>query len=233
VRHFARSQQQFAKTDAIDARVLAHFGAVSDLRPTVLPTSDQVLLAALCQRRRQVVVMRGAEVNRLRLCPTSVRGYVQDIIAVYDAQLAQLNEEIRALLASAPTLAEKAAVLRTMIGFGQVAVSTLLAILPELGHLSPKEAAALVGLAPWARDSGGSSLPRHIQGGRGELRKVLYMAALVAVRHNPVLKAFYERLRAKGKPPKVALTAVARKLVIMANAMVRDQQPWREMAMAG
>jgi transposase len=232
VRHFARSQQELAKTDAIDARVLAHFGAASDLRPTVLPAPEQVLLAALCQRRRQVLDIRGAEANRLRLCHAGVRPFVQAAMARCDAEVAELEQQIQALLAATPVLAEHAVNLRTVVSFGPVVVSGLLAELPELGHLSPKQAGALVGLAPWARDSGQSSAPRHIKGGRSELRNLLYMAALVAVRHNPVLKAFYERLLAKGKPPKVALTAVARKLVIIANAIVRDHQPWREMPMA-
>jgi transposase len=231
-RSFARSQGQCAKTDAIDARLLAHFGAASDLQPTRLPAAEQVLLAALCQRRRQVLDMRGAEANRLRLCHAGVRAFVQAAVARCDAEVAELEQQIQAVLAAVPVLAANAGLLRGVPGLGPVAVSSLVPGVPELGQMSPKEAGVLVGLAPWARDSGASSEPRHIRGGRAEVRHVLYMAALVAARHNPVLKPFYERLLAKGKPKKVALVAVARKLLIIANAIVRDQRPWRKMPLA-
>jgi transposase len=227
VRWFAHSQGRFAKTDHLDARLLAQYGAVSQLHLETLPQAGQVQLAALVQRRRQVLEARGVEANRLRLCHAAVRGLVQDAIDHYDAELATLEQRINELLAATPDLAQRAALLTSVPGIGPVVASSLLGELPELGRLGPKQLSALVGLAPWARESGQQANARHIGGGRRELRAVLYMAALVAARFNPTIRAVYLHLVAQGKPKKVALVACARKLLTITNALVRDNQVWR------
>lgn len=229
-RDFAKSMGRLAKTDAIDARMLAELAAVlacrEDLRRFVRPLADerQQWLAALVTRRRQLLAMLGAERQRLQITPKRLHPSIEAIVAAIKAQLDDLEAQMVAHVHE--HLAELDRLLQSASGIGPVASATLLAQLPELGRLNRRQIAALVGVAPMAKDSGRSKGRRHIQGGRFEIRRVLYMATLTAARYNPAIKAFYERLRAAGKLPKVALVACMRKLLTVLNAMVRTGSPW-------
>jgi transposase len=228
VRDFARAAGLLAKTDRLDAYALALYG--ERLRPMPRPpraAADQAL-AALVLRRRQLAQEAEAEHNRARRTDEPL---VRSSIAAHLSWLAQAVDELeRAIeqrLEASPCWRERAALLASVPGVGKVTVATLLGLLPELGQLDRRAVAALVGVAPFARDSGLMRGRRTIWGGRAPVRAVLYMAALVAVRHNPVLRAFYQRLVAAGKAKKLALTAAMRKLLVILNAMLRDRQPWR------
>jgi transposase len=226
-RDFAKAAGRLAKTDRLDAEVLAHFAEA--IRPPVRPLPDEQArqLDALIGRRRQLVEMRVAEENRLgSAVAAAVRRDLEAHIAYLSRQVERLDRELEQAIRDSPAWHAKDALLRGVPGIGKVVSRTLLATLPELGTLSGKRIAALAGLAPLARDSGTLRGRRSIVGGRGPVRAVLYMAALSARRYNPVLRAFYERLIAAGKVPKVALTAVMRKLLTIVNAMLRDQRPW-------
>jgi transposase len=227
VRDFARATGQLAKTDRIDAAVLAHFADA--IRPEVrpLPDEDARRLDALVVRRRQLIEMRTAEQNRLGSTTAAViRQNLEAHIAYLTEQVGGVDKDLEQAIEASPSWKAKDDLLRGVPGIGQVVSRTLLATLPELGTLSNKQVSALVGLAPVARDSGTSHGRRCIAGGRGTVRAVLYMAALTAKRYNPVLRVFYDRLIAAGKATKVALTAVMRKLLTIVNAMVRHNQPW-------
>jgi transposase len=219
-RDFARATGRLAKTDAIDATVLVAFGYALRPEPRRLPDEATRELDALLDRRRQLVGMRTMEQNRLSgTVPTRVRLDLQ-------AHLQWLDRELDRRLRSSPLWREKDDLLRSIKGIGPVVSRTLLASLPELGQLDRRQIASLVGLAPMADDSGQHRGVRRIQGGRSYVRNVLYMAALTARRYNPALRAFAERLAAAGKRPKVILAAVARKLLVLANAILRSGQPW-------
>ncbi len=226
VRDFARATGRLAKTDALDAAVLAEFAAA--IRPPVrpLPDADARALAALVARRRQLVEMRTAEQNRLGLAAPGVARSLRDHIAWLDRQLDKVGRELAAAVAASPVWRAKDDLLRGVPGVGPVVSCTLLAELPELGAVSGRRIAALAGVAPVADDSGRHRGARAIAGGRAGARSGLYMACLSAVRYNPVLRAVYARLRAAGKPAKVALVAAMRKLVVILNAMLRDNRPW-------
>ena len=227
VRDFARATGKLAKTDRIDAAVLAHFADA--VRPAIRPLPDDQArqFEALVVRRRQLVEMRAAEQNRLGTSTAAaVRRNLEAHIAYLTAQLADLDGELQRAVEVSPAWKAKEDLLRGVPGIGPVVSRTLLASLPELGALTNKQISALVGLAPVARDSGTLHGRRCIAGGRGPVRAVLYMAALTARRYNPVLRAFHERLVAAGKATKVALTAVMRKLLTILNAMVRHNHPW-------
>lgn len=228
VRDFARATGKLAKTDAIDARVLAHFGEA--VRPQVRPIPDELAQAfsGLLSRRRQVVEMITAERNRLHTATKPVRPHIKAHIAWLERELDELDGELGRLVRESPVWREKEALLRSAPGVGAVLSLTLLAELPELGSLDRKQIAALVGVAPLNRDSGGMRGKRTVWGGQAQVRAVLYMATVVAVRFNPVIKPFYERLIAKGKRKKVALTACMRKLLTILNAMLRHQTPWSQ-----
>lgn len=232
VRDFAKASGRFAKTDALDAAVLAHFADALRPTPRPLPDADAATLAAQVERRRQLVAMLTAERARLQQTPSAVRPRVAAHVTWLETELAALDHLIDALLQASPLWRARAALLLSVPGVGPVVTRTLLADLPELGQLPTKRLAALVGLAPFARDSGAWRGTRAIWGGRAHVRTALYMAALVAVRHNPVLHAFYERLLAAGKPHKVALTACMHKLLGILNAMVRHGTPWTPTAAA-
>ena len=226
-RDFARATGRLAKTDAIDAAVLAHFARA--VRPDVRPLPDEAAreLGALLDRRRQLVGMRTMEQNRLAAGAAGrVRRDLEAHLRWLDEHIARVEKELDERVRSSPAWKAKDDLLRGIPGVGPVASRTLLAGVPELGRLTNKQAAALVGLAPMADDSGGRRGPRRVAGGRGLVRAVLYMAAQAARRHNPVLKAFADRLTASGKKPKVVLVAVARKLVVIANAILRTGEPW-------
>jgi transposase len=229
-RDFARSMGYLAKTDRIDARVLAHLGQTllqrDDLSKFVKPLPDerQRMLQALVTRRRQLVDMRIAEQHRANGPDKRMRRSMNIVMKALDRELARLDKEMQAFIGEHH--AELAALLDSVKGVGKATISTLLAEVPELGELNGREISALVGVAPINRDSGPMRGKRTIFGGRPHVRKVLYMAALVASRYNPVIKAFYQRLLAAGKPKKVALTACARKLLIILNAIVRARKPF-------
>ena len=227
VRDFARAMGRLAKTDAIDAQVLARFGEA--VRPELRPLPDEATqeLAALVARRRQLIEMLTAEKNRLRLAARAVRRDIQQHIRWLERRLSDLDGDLAQQVRSSPRWREQDDLLRSAPGIGPVSSVTLLAQLPELGQLNRKEIAALVGVAPLNRDSGTLRGRRKVWGGRAHVRAALYMATLVGTRHNPVLKTFYERLLAAGKPKKVALTACMRKLLTILNAMVRTETSWQ------
>jgi transposase len=227
VRDFAKATGQLAKTDALDAQELARFAEV--IRPTlrVLPDPQTQELAALLARRRQVLAMQGAEQSRLDRAPARVRKRIEVHLRWLRAELAQLDEDLDDLIQQSPVWREREDLLQSVPGIGPMMRRTVLAELPELGLLNRKPIAALVGVAPFNRDSGQLRGHRTIWGGRAPVRRVLYMAALVATRWNPVIRPFYQRLRAAGKAPKVALVAAMRKLLTILNAMVHHGTPWR------
>lgn len=227
VRDFAKASGRLAKTDALDAAALAHFAQALRPEPRPLPDAAQQALAALVERRRQVVGMLTAERNRARQAQPAVRPRVEEHIRWLEQALADLDDELDRTLRASPLWREREPLLRGVKGVGPVVARTLLAELPELGRLSTKRLAALVGLAPLNRDSGAWRGSRAIWGGRGRVRAALYMATLSAVQHNPALREFYERLVARGKPKKVALVAGMHKLLGILNAVVRHGTPWR------
>jgi transposase len=226
VRDFARATGRLAKTDQLDAQALAHFAEAVRPAPRALPDTQAQELSALLGRRRQLVEMLSAETNRLPLAAPRIRPQIQTHIAWLRTQLADLDRDLGQLIRSSPVWRAKDDLLRSVPGVGPVLATTLLASLPELGTLTRQQIAALVGVAPLNRDSGTLRGRRTVWGGRAHVRAVLYMGALVAVRHNPALRAFYTRLRQAGKVPKVALTACMRKLLTILNAMLKHQTRW-------
>lgn len=232
-RDFARASGQLAKTDAIDARILAAFGAA--LRPTPLPPIDasQAAISSLVARRRQLVDMLVAERNRLEHATAATRRWIEEHILVLKSQLAQVDAALGLAVESNPALRHRYQVLTSVKGVGPLTAAILLAELPELGTIGHKQIAALVGVAPINHDSGQHRGQRHIGGGRHSVRCALYMATLVGVRFNPNLHAFYHRLRLAGKRPKVALVASMRKLLIILNALVRDDKLWQPLPQDG
>ena len=227
VRNFARSTGQLAKTDKLDARLIAHFAQA--VRPKVRPlrTAEQEHLNALVTRRRQVVQILTAEKNRRSTTHSTLRKRLQQHIEWLNAELEGLDEEIEQYIKESPSWRKNAALLRSVPGVGPVTASTLLAALPELGTRNRQQIAALVGVAPLNKDSGKMRGKRRVFGGRAPVRRALYMATLVATRVNPVIRSFYEHLLAQGKEKKVALTACMRKLLVILNSMIRTQQTWR------
>lgn len=227
VRNFARASGKLAKTDAIDAATILSFAQVMQPPAAPPPAATQVRLTDLVRRRRQLVDMLAME-KQHRALPddpeivSSIRKHL-DFLA---EQIEAIDRSIDRQIQDAPTLAHRAALLRTIPGFGTVTAATLVAELPELGHIGKKQIAALVGVAPMNRDSGQMRGQAHIAGGRRSARCVLYMATIVAIRFNPTIKPFYKRLRQEGKPPKVAIVAAMRKLIIAANAMLEQNRPW-------
>jgi transposase len=227
VRDFAKAMGALAKTDKIDALVLARFAQA--LKPQVrpLPNAEQRQLQALIVRRRQIVGMMVMEQTRLKQSPEALRPDISEHIRWLQGRLDHLNKELQILIQRSPLWRETDQILQSVPGVGPALASALLAELPELGRLGRKPIAALVGLAPFNRDSGSFRGRRAIWGGRSHVRSVLYMSALVAARHNPVIRAFYQRLRKAGKAAKVALTACMHKLLTILNAMVKNRTPWR------
>lgn len=226
VRDFARSTGQLAKTDKLDAKVLAHLAATlrPELRP--LPSDQEEQLTALLTRRRQILDMQTVEKNRLHTVRASMRGDIKEHIAWLNQKLEKLDDEIDHFIQNSSIWKEKDAILQSAKGVGRVTSSTLLGLLPELGTLNRQEIAALVGVAPMNKDSGKRKGKRRIFGGRAAVRRVLYMAALSATRSNPKIREFYQRLIKQGKEKKVALTACMRKLLVILNAMLHSMRPW-------
>ena len=229
VRDFARATGRLAKTDSLDAAVLAHFAEV--VRPPVRPLRDAETQAlnSLAARRHQVMTMLVSEKNRLSSAATvAVRPRIEAHIAWLERELDDLDEGLRETLLQSPVWREKDDLLRTVPGVGKQLSLTLLAYLPELGALDRRQVAALVGVAPFNRDSGTLRGKRTVWGGRARVRSALYMGALVASRYNPVIRDFYQRLLAAGKPKKLALTACMRKLLVILNSMLKHRSPWRD-----
>jgi len=227
VRDFARAAGTLAKTDVLDAQVLAHFGQAMEPDPRPLPDADAQDLQALVGRRRQLVEMITAEKNRRRTVIARIRPQVEEHIRWLEQSLEDLDRDLDGFIRSSPMWRTKDRVIRSVPGVGPVLSATLLANLPELGALSRGQIAALVGVAPFNRDSGTLRGKRTVWGGRRRVRATLYMAALVASRYNPVIKDFYQRLCSMGKPKKVALTACMRKLLVILNSMVRLGRDWQ------
>jgi len=229
VRAFAKALGQLAKTDRLDAGVLAHFAAA--IKPPLRPvkSKDEQELKDLMGRRGQLIEMLVAEKNRRHTASSDlVRKAIKEHIDWLEERIAELDEQLQTRLASSPEWQSKDTILQSVPGIGPVVSFCLLADLPELGTLNRQCISKLVGVAPLNDDSGQHRGVRHIFGGRARVRCMLYMAALTAVRFNPILKQFYQRLLAKAKPRKVALTACMRKLLAIVNLMVRNQTPWRD-----
>ena len=226
VRDFARSTGKLAKTDSIDARVLAHFAEAIRPTPRPLPDAQAQHLSAVLTRRNQLVGMLTAEKNRLGRAPQPVRRRVQAHIDWLKQELDNVDDDLNIAVKESPMWHAKDQILTSTPGVGKVVSLTLLAELPELGTLNRKEIAHLVGVAPLNRDSGLFKGKRIVWGGRARVRRALYMAALVATRYNPVIKAFYQRLCAAGKAKKVALIACMRKLLLILNSMLKHGTLW-------
>lgn len=226
IRDFAKACGLLAKTDKLDAKVIALFG--QKIEPEIRPLKDEAAqeLSALISRRRQLLDMQTAEKNRLSAAPKALRKGITQHIEWLESQICSLDDDISGFIESSSVWKAKAEILTSAKGIGPVSASTLLAALPELGSVSRHQVGALVGVCPYNRDSGKHKGKRSIWGGRAAIRSVLYMATLSAVRFNPVIKAFYNKLRSAGKVHKVAMTAAMRKLLVILNAMIRDNQPW-------
>ena len=227
VRDFAKATGRLAKTDQLDAAVLAQFAEAIHPEPRPVPDALTQQFSALVERRRQVVQMVTAERNRLQATRSpAVRRHIQAHLEWLTNQLHELEEELRQAIEASPIWQAQRDLLCSVPGIGPTLAAVLLADLPELGTLSAKHLAALVGVAPLNHDSGAHRGHRIVWGGRAGVRAALYMAALVATRYNPLLRAFYLRLVERGKPKKVALTACMHKLLTVLNAMIKHQTPW-------
>jgi len=225
-RDFARAIGRLAKTDSIDANVLAEFA--DKIRPEIRAVADEATqqLDAICTRRRQLVGMIAAEKNRYHSGPATIRAQIKKHILWLEKQIQELEDDLDKLIRSTPAWREKDDLLRSCKGIGPTTSHTMLACLPELGLLSRHQIAALVGVAPFNSDTGKHRGQRHIQGGRLDVRCVLYMATLAAIRSNSVIRSFHRKLVCAGKPKKVAITACMRKLLTILNAIVRTNTRW-------
>jgi transposase len=226
VRDFAKATGQLAKTDAIDARILALFAARVQPSVRALPDEQAQALDALLGRRRQIIEMITAEKNRLGFAIKPLHKGIEKHIRWLERQLTEVDNDLDGLIRRTPMWQAKSDLLQEVPGVGPNLARTLIAELPELGQLSHKQIAALVGIAPLARDSGRFRGKRMIWGGRSTVRTALYLSIWSASKWNPVIRVFYRRLREQGKPPKVAQVACMRKLLTILNAMVRDNAPW-------
>lgn len=227
VRNFARSMNRLAKTDRIDARVLAEFGQRVAPQPRALKDEQTRELEMLQGRRRQLLQMLVSEQNRLPHAQGTVRGQIEHTIRFLRKQIEDIDSSMHGLIKRSDLWREKEALYRSVPGVGPQMAIALLAGLPELGHLNRRQISALVGVAPFNRDSGVLRGRRTCYGGRASVRKTLYMAALVATRHNPVIRDFYQQLLLRGKVKKLALVACMRKLLVILNAMAKSGQQWR------
>lgn len=221
--HFAQANRQLAKTDPLDARGLCEFGLRMQPAPTPPPEAGDEELKALATRRQQLIKMLAAERTRVQQAPRSVRSSIKRMIRALERELGALDHQIEQRLRDNPRLAQ----LDQVPGLGPVTCAILISRLPELGQLGPKQVAALVGVAPYDHQSGEWRGRSAIFGGRAEVRSALYMATLSAIRCNPVLRSFYHRLRAAAKPAKLAIIAAMRKLLVILNAMLKTNSPWR------
>jgi len=227
VRQFAKAQGVIAKTDKIDARLIAQFGVVMQPEPRPLPSAKVRLVRDLLARKRQLNESRTQELNRLHKAPKVLLPTHRRLIKLLDKEIVWVNQRLAKEVSAITEWQRVYEVLSSVPGIGDGVAYTLLGELPELGALSHKQIAALTGLAPFNRDSGHMKGRRRIKGGRAPIRTVLYMAMMCAIQHNPVMKRFYEKLVASGKHKKVALTACMRKMITILNAMVRDDKEWK------
>ena len=227
VRRYAAARGVLAKTDKLDARLLADYAAT--MQPEVRPVAVGKIRAVrdLVARRRQLMSMRTMELNRLDVMPKALQANIRRHVRHLDAQVAKIDRQVETLIASVEEWQERRTLLQSVPGIGPQVVATLLADLPELGSLSNKQIAALAGLAPFNRDSGAFRGKRRIRGGRSSVRTMLYMSMLSAIQHNPKFRSMYQRMIAAGKHKKVALTACMRKMLTVLNAMVRDRKEWK------
>ena len=228
IRDFARATGTLAKTDRIDAVIIAEFGAKISVHLRTPDDEQRVHIRELVVRRGQLVDLITAEKNRGHRVSSEIAQRIDRVVAFLEAELADLDEEIETTIRKSDAWQDTADLLQTIPGVGSTIASQFVALLPELGHLNRSRIAALVGVAPYNCDSGASRGKRIVWGGRVQVRRALYMAALVGMRYNPVIREFYPRLRANGKTAKVALVACMRKLLIIANAIVRNHQPWNQ-----
>ena len=231
VRQYAKARGLLAKTDKLDAQNLAEYGKNIQPRLFVAKSEEGRRLSAIISRRRQLADMQKAEKNRLRTAYFEMQASIRRVIDCLDAEIKSLDAEMRSFMKEHENFGEQEKLLCSAKSIGPVTAATLLADLPELGKLDRKQIAALVGVAPMNHDSGKKRGYRKTKGGRPEVRSVLYMSALSAIRYNPMIKAQYEQLVKRGKQKKVAITACMRKMLTILNAMMRDQQPFREVAM--
>ena len=227
VRQFAKSQGILAKTDKIDAGVIAHFGSVTQPGANLPQTEAEAYLSACVERRRQLVVIATTEKNRLSTCPDSMRVDLEEHITFLEERIHKLEVEIHTTIHQDAEKRDRAEKIDSVPGVGPVTASTMVADLPELGKLNRKQIAALVGVAPFNKDSGRKRGKRRTTGGRASLRRVLYLATLSASRFNPVIRPFYQNLLKRGKEKKVALVACMHKLLTIINAMIRKGEAWR------
>ena len=229
IRDFARAMNRLAKTDRIDALVIARFAALMQPNPAEIPGENQEKLQALQTRRQQVVDSLTQEKNRLATTrDLAIQRRIQQVIDLYDEQLQDLNRELAQCMQANPQLQQQAELLTSVPGIGAVTAHALLVEMPELGRLNRRQAARLAGLAPLNRDSGKFRGTRRISGGRTPVRRALYMATLVATRHNQRIREHYQHLLQQGKKKLVALVACMRKLLGILNTMLKNQQPWRQ-----
>lgn len=226
VRQFARALGQAAKTDAIDARMLAYYARVVQPVPKSMPDEELRQLQALTTRRTQLIAMHTAEANRLETGHRALHRQIKDHLRWLERQIKEIDTDLHRRIKESDLWSAADERLQSVPGVGQILSLTLLTELPELGRLSHKQIASLVGVAPYSRESGKCYGKRFCSGGRNSVRRVLYMATIAASRFNPMIKEFYKRLCEKGKPKKVALIACARKLLIILNALIRDQSSW-------
>jgi transposase len=228
IRAFAKALGKRAKADPIDAAVIAHFAEATSLEPRPLPDEATQLLADLVARRRQIIAMIGAERQReKRATAKRLKKSIVRLIKALEKELTSVETDIDDVMRASPAWREKEDLLASVPGIGPVIARSPIAELPELGKLTRKQVGALAGLAPWTRQSGQWRGKSFIGGGRASVRTALFQGALVASRRNPVLKSFFHHLTAAGKPKMVALIAVARKLLTILNAILRDQKPWQ------
>jgi transposase len=227
VRYFAQALGKRAKTDKIDAEVIARFAEATPIEPRPLPDEATQLLADLVTRRRQIIVMMGAERQRATRLPKRLRKSCERVIRLLEKELAELDREIDTTVRGTPAWRDKEDLLGSVPGVGPIVARTLIAELPELGQLDRHRIASLAGVAPFTRQSGRWRGKSFISGGRRSVRTALFLAAMAAVRHNPTIRAFRQRLIAAGKPKMVAMVACMRKLLTMLNAILRDQKPWQ------
>ncbi|KTF17846.1 IS110 family transposase [Pseudoalteromonas sp. H105] len=226
IKRFAGAIGQRAKTDKLDAKLIAHFGEA--IKPKLSTLKPEVMqdMSDLVARRNQLLVMQTMEKNRLQILPKSLAMTIKPVLTLFKNQIKKIEDKLVKLIESCPDYQAKNTILQSMKGIGKIAAASLISNLPELGYMTNKQASALVGVAPINRESGRFKGMRKIQGGRHQVRTVLYMAMMSAIQSNPVFKAHYQKLVAAGKPKKVALIACVRKMIVILNSMLRDGVLW-------
>lgn len=226
IKRFAGAIGQRAKTDKLDAQLIAHYGEVIKPKLSQLKPATMQAMSDLVARRNQLLVMQTMEKNRLQSLPKSLSMTIKPILTAFKNQITKIEQKLIALIESSPDYQAKNTILQSMTGIGKIASATIISNLPELGYMTSKQASSLVGVAPMNRESGRYRGQRKIQGGRHQVRTVLYMAMMSAIQSNPVFKETYQRLVAAGKPKKVAIIACIRKMVVILNSMLRDGVMW-------